>query len=74
MEGEISEEEVRTFYDEHPVMFKGQAGLIRVRHILCGNPNPSATEEELLAELEKIKDVQKRLKAGEKVPEFLEGA
>jgi parvulin-like peptidyl-prolyl isomerase len=66
MEGDVSEEEIRTFYDEHPAMFKGQEGQVRVRHILCGNPNPSATGDELLAELKKIEDVQKRLKAGEK--------
>lgn len=71
MEGDISEEEIRTFYDEHPAMFKGQEGQVRVRHILCGNPSPSATENELLAELKKIEDVQKRLKAGEKFEDLV---
>lgn len=65
---EISEKEVKNHYKENREKLK-RPETVNVRHILVSLP-PSATEEEEKAALEKIAEVQKRLKKGETFEEL----
>ena len=59
----IPEKEIKAYYDEHPDFFK-QPQQVKARHILV-KVNPEAEDKEKEAALEKIRDIQKKQKAGE---------
>jgi len=60
---DVAEADAQKFYDDNPQYFEKEE-QVTTSHILCGKRG--ITEEEFPAELEKIKKVQERLKAGEK--------
>jgi peptidyl-prolyl cis-trans isomerase C len=58
----VTEEEMKTYYDGHPDMFK-QPESVRAEHILI-KVSPKATDAEKAAARKKIEEIQKKLKAG----------
>lgn len=61
-DSKVTEADAKKYYDETPQRFE-QPEQVTTSHILCGKRG--ITDEEFAAELEKIKKVQERLKAGE---------
>ena len=59
----ISDEENKTFYDEHPEFFK-KPGQIRASHILI-KVDPKADDTQKALAKQKIKTLQEKLKSGE---------
>lgn len=62
-DSDIPEKKVKAFYEEHPEFFQ-QSEKVKARHILV-KVKPEAKKAEKEAALQKIKDIQKKQKAGE---------
>jgi peptidyl-prolyl cis-trans isomerase C len=64
----VPEEEIKSYYDAHPDMFK-RPEQVQASHILI-KAGPEATESEKEAALNKIKEVQEKQKKGEDFAEL----